>query len=62
MVRPHVKEGSLVVIAGNTAGIVISRIDKSYYKVWCEGVLHNVHRDDFVVLRSGYGEDEDEEE
>ena len=61
-IRPHVIEGSLVIIAGNMCGIVFGRVDKNYYEVWSEGVMHEVHRDDFIVLRTGYEDDEEDEE
>ena len=56
--RPHVKEGSLIMIAGNITGIVIGRVNKMYYKILCEGVLHTIHRNDFVIVRSGYDDEE----
>ena len=56
--RPHVKEGSLVMIAGDIVGIVIGRVDKFYYQILCEGVLHTVHRNDFTVVRLGYDDEE----
>lgn len=62
MIRPHVIEGSLVVIGGVIPGLVLDRIDKYYYNVLTEGAVQSVHRDDFVVLRYGYEDDENEEE
>ena len=62
MDRPHVKEGSLIMLLGSITGIVLARTSKFYYKVWAEGVVHELHRDDFVILRTGYGEDEEDEE
>ena len=50
MIRPHVKEGSLVMIGGIIAGIVLNRIDRYRYKVLAEGVVHDVHRDDMVLI------------
>jgi len=61
MDRPHVREGSLIVMLGNITGIVFGRVDKSYYDVWTEGVMHKVHRDDFVILRTGFGREESED-
>jgi hypothetical protein len=60
--RPHVKEGSLIAMLGNITGIVLARTSKFYYKVWAEGMVHELHRDDFVILRTGYGEDEEDGE
>ena len=47
---------------GNITGIVLARTSKFYYKVWAEGMVHELHRDDFVILRTGYGEDEEDGE
>ena len=49
-------------LLGSITGIVLERTSKFYYKVWAEGVVHELHRDDFVIMRTGYGEDEEDEE
>ena len=62
MDRPHVVEGSLIVMLGSITGIVLNRTSKFYYMVWAEGKVHELHRDEFVVLRTGFGEEEEERE
>lgn len=48
MLQPHLKSGTLVLIAGKIAGVIVSRIDAIYYSVLSQGQLYRVHRDDMI--------------
>lgn len=50
MIRAHVKEGTLVLIGGHIIGIIIERVSGYRYKVFAEGLIHYVHRDDMVLV------------
>ena len=46
--QPHLKVGTLVLIAGGIPGVIVSRLSKHYYEVLTEGKIQNVHRNDMV--------------
>ena len=54
----HLKKGTLVLLPGNLAGIVLDRICASYYNVLVEDTIHKIHRDDMVEVEN---DSEDEE-
>jgi|OM-RGC.v1.037703905 hypothetical protein len=50
MIRPHLKEGTLVLIGGHIIGVIIDRLTGYTYRVLAEGLMHDVHRDDMVLV------------
>ena len=46
--QPHLKLGTLVLIAGGIPGVIVSRLDKHHYEVLTEGRVQRVHRNDMV--------------
>ena len=47
-IQYHLKIGTLVLFAGNSNGIIISRLDAYYYEVLHLGTIWKIHRDDLI--------------